>query len=336
MPKFPYPVYFYVPEWTYARYDGDTRPASGDEPWPGFTIGIHIWTTKTALYFTSVPNVHLTSTLPDHGVIIAHNDAGLRGHPNPDRVFFINVVADREAKAEADLNIVQNQVSLTAPNSLFIPHWTQHGITPRAPERGEELKTLSYKGNPQNLDSRFLSESFRTELKNLGIDFLVETDPATWSDYSYVDAFLAVRPGDVDLNTKPATKLQNCWEAGVIPLLGSEPAYEELRQGEYDFLLTPDPSDVIYALRRLRENPAEIGRFLTAGRQRRAAFNDDTILAAWRDMLERHAFPGLALKRHGSPVHQAWLYHRYPARLMAHNAISHVRIKAGAWKRRFL
>jgi hypothetical protein len=66
--------------------------------------------------------------------------------------------------------------------------------------------------------------------------------------YEYVDVDLALgyqHEAPTMLAFKPASKLINAWLAEVPPLLGPEPAYQNLRRSELDYLPVDSGRDVL-------------------------------------------------------------------------------------------
>ena len=119
-------------------------------------------------------------------------------------------------------------------------------------------------------------------MAGLGIDLRVRSDPAEWTRYDDVDGVLAVREiTPYDLSIKPPTKFLNAWRAGVVPLLGPEPAYRQVGEPGRDYLEVDSVADVLAALGRLKAEPGTMDALLAAGRAKAAEYTDDAVAQAW-------------------------------------------------------
>ena len=135
------PIYFYYPP----GVDGDVPESRGvferDRP------GKYIWTVKTFGYLSKLGfPCHLTSQLPDEGIIVTHREFfSNRMIPNR-RQLFVCVVADFWRHPFAQLHIVQNArdplLTRTSPAwpAGFMPHWPETALIPRDPARGETFE----------------------------------------------------------------------------------------------------------------------------------------------------------------------------------------------------
>ena len=191
----------------------------------------------------------------------------------------------------ADFRILQNGLHPTDATSAVIWHWPQPGILPRDPGRGTTVERLCYKGRLLNLDDAFKSDAFGAELEGLGVTFDVDAYSGlrgehSWNDYLAADAVLAVRNlTEYDARKKPASKLVNAWIAELPALLGPEPAYQELRRSQYDYLEVKTPRDVINAISHLRDNPDVYAAMVKNGQARRMEFSEPNLTDLWRDTL---------------------------------------------------
>ncbi|HIW78417.1 MAG TPA: hypothetical protein H9874_04635, partial [Candidatus Bilophila faecipullorum] len=207
------------------------RIVSGLDCWPLLT-----WARLSAVECPF--EVRLATRAVDGAVCLFHWDDAVP-RLGVHSCFAVVVQADRPVPALADMTVVQNALGGECSHRSYIPLWTQPGLIPRDPGRGDRLQTLAYLGSDQYEPEFVKAPAFRSALRERGVTF-VNRFQGCWHDYQGIDAVLAVRDcPPVVLGTKPASKLINAWTAGVPALLGLEPAYEELRRSPLDFLETP-------------------------------------------------------------------------------------------------
>jgi hypothetical protein len=204
--------------------------------------------------------------------------------------FVVACRSDGHVPVLADLRIVQAEAMLTTPQDVLIYHWSQPGLIPRSPERGNQIKTIVFKGWEGNLYEPFRSDAFRHELEKLGvtlqIDGLPEVGLANWHDYREADLVLAARDlPEKDALGKPASKLVNAWKAGVPALLGPEPAFQVLRRSELDYIEIKTPEDALAAIRLLKSDPQRYADMIANGLQRSQAFSVEQQCDRWHEVL---------------------------------------------------
>lgn len=205
--------------------------------------------------------------------------------------FFLIPRADFHRPMLADYVIEQNGLERWTSKSVSIPHWPQPGIIRRDPSRGGRLEVVSFKGRTHNLDAEFRSQAFLDALAKLGIRLELDSfegiwSPHSWNNYQDCDAVLAVRNiRGTTVKSKPASKLVNAWIGNVVPLLGPEPAYQELRRSPLDFIEIYSPEDAINALKYLKENPGVLECIITNGEKRGADYTDEAITGLWLEAL---------------------------------------------------
>ncbi len=217
------------------------------------------------------------------------------------------VQADRLAPevSFADVIVQHNGLREDGRRRFFIPNWPQPGLVPRAPDRGADVTTVTYKGNTDNLRPEFLTKKWERFLAERGLTFVVDAplesdDPrlaglgagirigsnSKWHDYAETDVVLAVRPPSLDrYRHKPAVKLINAWRAGTPALLGPEPAYRELRRSPLDYLEISSPKDAAEAMSRLCDDPSLYEAMVANGLERATEFSVESITARWETLL---------------------------------------------------
>jgi hypothetical protein len=94
-------------------------------------------------------------------------------------------------------------------------------------------------------------------LNEMGLEWVTYRDRSEWSNYSEVDAVVAVRKfaDTCDYSWKPASKLFNAWNARVPALLGAESAYQMERKSDLDYFEVSTVENLLLALKRLRDDP---------------------------------------------------------------------------------
>ena len=262
------------------------RIVSGLDCWPLLT-----WARLSAVECPF--EVRLATRAVDGAVCLFHWDDAVP-RLGVHSCFAVVVQADRPVPALADMTVVQNALGGECSHRSYIPLWTQPGLIPRDPGRGDRLQTLAYLGSDQYEPEFVKAPAFRSALRERGVTF-VNRFQGCWHDYQGIDAVLAVRDcPPVVLGTKPASKLINAWTAGVPARLGLGPAYEELRRSPLDFLETPTAESVLEALDRLQNEPGLYASMRGNGLRRAEAFTDAVLTEKWIGLLTE------ALRRNAS------------------------------------
>lgn len=185
------------------------------------------------------------------------------------------------------LEVMPNRSSVTGPHQCWIPPLPQRGLIARTPDRGDAMTTLTYKGYPENLPAEARSAGWLRQVRQLGFEWDPDVrDDAghnRWHDFSVADVALCLR-GDastVGLLRKPATKLLNAWCAGVIPLVGREPAYLELVKHREDAMVVDSAEDVLATLAELRVDQGLVRRLRQGVAARAVEFDRRAVLESW-------------------------------------------------------
>lgn len=234
--------------------------------------------------------VHLVPNyIPGNICVTSYEDLAIRDLP-----FNSYVIACRHDRGRPEIceqRVVQNYLNIVDSTDHFLPHWPQPNLQPRKKKRGTMIKNVVFKGRKRNFATELKNPQFIKQLSSLGFNLLVGLDEAkdgyiNWGDYTESDVILAARNcTEYDLSNKPPTKLVNAWLAGSPALLGPEPAYQNLRVSELDYIEIRSPNDVISALVRLRDNPNLYTAMVENGFRRAEEFTPDRIALLWRDLL---------------------------------------------------
>ncbi|MEL6381492.1 MAG: glycosyltransferase [Cyanobacteria bacterium J06626_18] len=301
-------VLFYVPPSLWP----DAIPQDADQNWAGFGLGVYAWTIQTYLRLrdAGLPCA-LVDHLPEQGIVFLHRN-GFQFHQRIEvspRRLLVCFQADVLPHPDAQVHIVQNPTQENRQTqTYFMPHWSQPGLQPRAPERGDRFETVAFFGHTNNLSPEFTGPEWNEILKKLGLVWhpVVNTNrwnehrtlDTRWNDYRQVDAVVAVRSfaPDVLAQTKdychkPATKLYNAWLAGVPAILGPESGYRAARQTDLDYLEVTSLAEVQRALMRLQEDPDLRQAMVCNGRARSRAIAPETLTQRWLNFIQDTLFP---------------------------------------------
>jgi hypothetical protein len=289
----PYPVRFvvrYAERWT-ELFATPEQMLDPDEIHGRFKGNEDCWIVMTYLRLRQQNlNVSISNQLVP-GAICVVSGLDLAVSHRPDQSFVVACRSDGHVPVLADLRIVQTEAMLNTPKDIFIHHWSQPGLMPRLPERGNQIQTIVFKGWEGNLYEPFRSKAFIQELEQLGVAFqldgLPEVGLARWHDYREADLVLAIRNlSELDALGKPASKLVNAWKAGVPALLGPEPAFRALRRSaDLDYIEIKTPQDALSAIRRLKANPQLYEAMVANGLQRAEAFSVEQQCDRWHQVL---------------------------------------------------
>jgi hypothetical protein len=290
------PIYFYISGDEAARINEipSLRTATAEDLHRISTGTKHPWCSQTSIYLREAGlDCRVVNDFPGEGIVFASvADIEYTRLPNA-KTLLVCILADGTASHfYAPCHVVQNREQLRwIRDPYFIPFWPQPQAIPRDPGRGSRCENVFFFGDEPNLVAELRGDSFRREVKALGMNFRL-IPPTRWHDYSEADAVLAVRGFDDNpCHNKPATKLVNAWRAGVPAVLGRESAYLAEREGPLDYLEVRSRQDVIAALRRLRSD-ADLYRSMVAnGLRRGQAFDPTVITRRWIDYITSVAEP---------------------------------------------
>lgn len=278
-------------------------------PWTGFRFGPYIWTIQTALYLQRAGyDCEISSVLPDDGIVLTHREFctfdGARLVPGRRRLL-INLAADQALYPFANLQVVQNPVqAYWYKNCYYIPHWPEPGLKARVPS--SRFENISFMGMISQFTPELGSEEWSKTLRQLGLSWVprIETfqydDPASyrigdgrWADLTEIDAVVAIRQftSYPTFDQKPASKLVNCWLAGIPAILGAESAYRALYRSELDYIEAHSKEEVIAALTKLKDNPGLREAMAQNGLIRSREFSAEAVVQRWIRFVEDVAIP---------------------------------------------
>ncbi len=343
-------VFFYIP---LDQWPPDINPEKPEYSWSVNRLGKWNWTIQTWQYLNEHGfKCHLTHELPEEGIILAHRQVladDLR--PGP-RQLIVCILAEREWHPYAQIHLLQNpkqerkykhslaglfdRLFFKMPSTAFVRYWPQPGLVPRNCEHGDRFENIVYMGIEKNIASELRKGEFQTNMKSLGLNWLPNYDKEKWTDYSDVDAILAVRSFDENTyDNKPATKLYNAWLAGVPAILGSESAFQhEGRSGE-DYLEVQSVEDVFSSLCKLKDSAGEKQRFVKNGYARAGDLSLTTLVASWVNLMNDLLVPCYYQWRN-TPTYSHQVYFFYRTLVLFHRLLKkklHHRIEMLTGKR---
>ncbi len=241
------------------------------------------WIYQTWLEVRGEEGIRLATEIPETGLVVALKGTLPRDFRAAPGQFVAAVVADSVPHAGAQVQIVQNGLhARQLPNSIFMPMWTQPGLKPRDPARGDRLETLAYLGDAKNLAPELAHPAWRQKLKaKTGVDFDIRGG-GRWHDYSDIDCLLGIRDfSSARQIHKPAAKLHNAWLAGVPFIGGGDSAYRAERKSEYDYFEAHSPDEVIEQVQRLKTEPGLAARMREQAAVRSAECSRDAMRRRW-------------------------------------------------------
>ena len=301
------PIYFYIPreKWISEKLPEDITSSRTWQCKGGVTDGDYAWSLVPYLHLKDgkIP-CEFTGNLPTEGILISHRLSlpdDLRPGPKLLLVCCLGDKSNPEFRGPhffAHIHVVQNPTEeMLSWNQSFwrtyyMPHWTQSGLIPRDPARGDLFENIAFFGKKEGLASELRSKDWLDRIKNLGLTLHIVDDSERWHDYSFVDVVIAIRDFEgKDLPWKPATKLYNAWHAVVPAVLGYESAYRAERKSELDYIEANSPEDTFLALRRLRDDRELRRRMVENGRIRAKETSVDIMITRWSDLISDVVVP---------------------------------------------
>ncbi|MEP7041520.1 MAG: hypothetical protein ABI843_00570 [Dokdonella sp.] len=332
-------IHFYIHPVFWPRSD---IPPSPDAHWPGFGFGIYTWTIQTFLRLRDAGVVcDLVSDMPERGVVVAHReclsaiDGKYSGRVASTKSrFIVDISADLYPYAPANLHVVQNpRMTRFGPAFIYVRHWPQPGLIARAPQRASTFQNIAYFGNEKNLSDDLREPQWETELQARNLTWIRKfqafdyTDPATyapasfWSDYSEVDAVVAVRRSprgaESTHDQKPASKLYNAWIAGVPAILGRESCYQLERRSGLDYIEANTREEILVGIDQLRTQP-DLRRAMEENAARRALeVCADATVEAWKGIISDDVLPAYREWVGAGALARRWIVARKQARYQA-------------------
>lgn len=301
------PIYFYIPQ---SQWYESNLPESVDTlakiPQKYFRLGSYSWVLQTYLYLkTSGFPCQIVNSLPDEGIVFAYRTALPDDLKPGEKLLLICCQGDERRHPYAQIHIVQNpqQTSdkamvfgdkyLLPGKTIFMPHWVQPGLISRNPQRGYIFKNSAFFGRETNLAEELRESAWENQISDLNLSWNLVKDPELWSDYSEVDAIVAVGGFNISnsYHWKPATKLYGAWHANVPAILGFESAFRAERKSELDYLEVTSFENLVAAIKRLCENADLRKAMVENGQMRAQETQSESLIKRWYDLFIKTAIP---------------------------------------------
>jgi hypothetical protein len=247
-------------------------------------------------------NLQISGEYPEEGIFLIHKSNVKSFNWNPD-LFVVSAQWDHPRDDRAQVHLVANQYKTTRQSLGKLDRLSGAGyqyctcpimhpvVIPRSEARGDRLENIVYMGNPKNLDPAFRTEEFRQQVADLGMNFIIESDPHKHADFSEVDVSFAIRKIGKVINNKPAVKLYNAWRGRVPAVLGCEIGFREVRESEYDFIEVDSVEDVLEALKKLRDDVEFRNRMIENAIERGKPYDTEGQQQRWGDVFESVIMP---------------------------------------------
>lgn len=286
-------IYFYVPH----QQDPALFQKNPDE-WFGLSNNFFSWILRTYLYLKKRDfPCEIINHIPEAGILLADRDSLGDNQNYLGRVMLICTKGDREFHPSAHLHIVHNPLdfqdnSNSVWNPYYIPHWPQPGLLPRAKTRECLVENVAFIGNRSQLAEQLKSEKWINALDSLGCKWLPIFKRNKWHNYTNIDLVVAARSFDKNTyKNKPASKLVNCWRAGVPAILAPESAFMSERKSELDFIPIDSVESAISAVKKLKNDPQLYSAMVNNAGKRAEEFSSETNAEKWIAFYNEFAFP---------------------------------------------
>lgn len=285
-------VFFYVPD--------ETKVELFDKTIEECTIcnNFTCWVLATYIYLKKEGfPCEITTKIPQEGILLADRDSLNQTFIDFGEVMLICAKGDRDFHPSAALHVVQNSIEFEEyQNSIwhpyYIPLWPQTKLIPRLPERGSRVENIAYVGSRSQLAQEFHDQKWSDTLENLGYQWMPLFSPTQWNDYSQIDVVIAVRnfKSNNIYKYKPASKLINCWRAGVPALLPSESAYMAEKKSELDFLMIDSIDSTINSIEKLKNNSNLYQSIVDNGFKRIQEFTPEHLTKQWLNYFDQFVY----------------------------------------------
>lgn len=254
---------------------------------------------------------HVSDEIPEEGIIVCHRKSFPADFRPTSKQFLVYAKGDWDVHYYAQLHVIQNPIDMRLLDieiwpRIYVPHYPQPGLIPRAVSRRESFANIGFVGDIENLATEIQSEAFIEWLAGEGLQLKTRMHEE-WHNYSDLDAFLAIREirgydactiddseASISYGEKPATKLFNSWHGGLPAMLAVESCYRYHRRGPEDYLEVSSLEDVKSAIVRLKENPALRKTMAENALVRSREYTAESIAKHWYDVLcsaQDHHFP---------------------------------------------
>lgn len=262
-------------------------------------------------------DTRICHTYPQTGILLIHKAFAQDFVWNPE-LLVVSLQWDYKRDDRAQVHLVSNLFKTRCTSLSWLDRCSLIGLqffvqppmhpylVQRSADRGDRFENIAFIGAEKNLDPEFRTDSFKQHIKQLGMRFLIVDDSGKMTDYSEIDAVLAVRKKGKLITHKPAQKLVNAWRAGVPALLGHEMGYQELHDTDIDYLEINSANDAIKALKRLKEDVEFRELMIQNGLKKGKDYSSEAIEERWCALMRDRIIP----------AYHGWLAMPKPARIL--------------------
>lgn len=344
LPALSHPIYFVSKElnrFSDLIEDGSIT-ANPTETFKRCASGPDIWAIQSYVHLKLRGlDVHLTDKFIPGAICLAPY-VYLQIKDFPFQSFVVATRTDTPRPSICEMQSVMNHVAIQSERDHFLTHWPQPLMIPRDSARGTLIENIDFKGHPRNIIAPFKTPEFQRSLQEIGMRFLFDeqefnqheangTQFQFWADYSKSDVLIAVRNlTEYDFGLKPALKLVNAWRARVPAILGPEPAYQNIKKSDLDYIEVTTAEETIAALKKLKSDPGLYQAMVENGIERAKSFTTDCVALEWYEFLAKKVIPAYDLWRN-----QNWLARNIirPAKFVARSVIHKQALKFHVYHR---
>lgn len=275
-------------------------PKTLDDDWSAFGSSWEgtIYATMLGLLDAGV-ECRATSQWPTKSIIIAHPRNFPRNRPAAAwKNYLVCWQQDHMRCDYAHCHIVMNSTQL-APKALsrydriFLPgprarlhYLPEPSLIARSQGDYVRFNRIGYLGARKNLLPSMQTNDWFASMHASILEFSILDQPFQRSDYTDLDAVLAVRPAGMQVEQKSPHKLWNAWRAGVPAILGPEPGFRDYRKSDLDYIEVEDADQALQAITSLRDNPDLRRAMVENGKRRISECSVDTIIGQWMDFID--------------------------------------------------
>lgn len=247
-------------------------------------------------------DVQICHDFPERGILLIHKSHVKIFKWNPN-LFVVSLQWDYTRDDRAQMHLVSNEYKTTNSSlgwldrlsfpglQRYVPPVMHPVIIPRDPARGDRFENIAFIGDPKNLDKAFRTGSFRAMVEGLGMRFIIRSEPDKMSDFSDIDAVVAIRRLGRVISNKPSVKLINAWRGGVPSILGCEVGHREARKSEYDYIEVDSVEEVVNALDRLKTDVDYRNKMIANAKQRAEPFSAEGQQKVWIEFFKGTVIP---------------------------------------------
>lgn len=265
---------------------------------PIFSWSIGCWILKT--YYELKRHGYacaLSDKMPKEGIVIGLRSTLPTFVPPARGRFLVSIRSDRTPHLFCQAEVLQNPSDTRRFNRslcIYVPHWPQHRLIRRAPERGNRVQTVCYFGVRSQMAKELLSTDWIKFLEQRGLRWRVidANQHLCWGDYTNVDVVVCIRDfSDNQHFNKPATKIYNAWLAGCVPIGSRESSHIALGRIGTDFPVARSYDELKEIITELATDSEKFEHYRCRGAVRASDFSVQSIAHRWIWCLDNEIVP---------------------------------------------